>query len=208
MPATKQNTSSELPLKNTLRGGKSSQKQIEIFKKSANLFAKDGYHATSMRKIAECVGLSGGSLYYYIESKEKLFVQINVYALSSSKERIEAAIFNLEDPWCRLEAASVELLKIQLDPDSITMPLMKDFHTIPDDLRLQIIKSRDEFEAIFTDLIEDLNLSSKINKNIYRIFLLTILNNASNWFKSDGHLTIEEIAKQVLEIFRFKCESS
>ncbi len=208
MPATKQNLNTQNSQKGTSRREKSNQKQIDILKKSANLFASDGYHATSMRKIAECVGLSGGSLYYYIESKEKLFVQINVYALSSAKERIEAAIFNLEDPWCRLEAASVELLKIQLAPDSITMPLMKDFHTIPDDLRLQIIKSRDEFEAIFTDLIEDLNLSSKINKNIYRIFLLTILNNASNWFKSDGHLTIEEIAKQVLEIFRFKCESS
>ena len=207
MPATKQNTSSELPLKNTLRGGKSSQKQIEIFKKSANLFAKDGYHATSMRKIAECVGLSGGSLYYYIESKEKLFVQINVFALTSAKERIEIAISEFDDPWSRLEVACVELLKIQLDPDSITMPLMKDFHTIPNELRQKIIKSRDEFEVIFSNLINELNLSDNIDKNIYRIFLLTILNSASNWFKYNGRLSIEEIGKQVLEIFRFKCET-
>ncbi|GJL98836.1 MAG: TetR family transcriptional regulator [Methyloligella sp.] len=207
MPATKQNLNTQNSQKGTSRREKSNQKQIDILKKSANLFASDGYHATSMRKIAECVGLSGGSLYYYIESKEKLFVQINVYALSSAKERIEIAISEFDDPWSRLEVACVELLKIQLDPDSITMPLMKDFHTIPNELRQKIIKSRDEFEVIFSNLINELNLSDNIDKNIYRIFLLTILNSASNWFKYNGRLSIEEIGKQVLEIFRFKCET-
>lgn len=207
MPATKQNLNTQNSQKGTSRREKSNQKQIDILKKSANLFASDGYHATSMRKIAECVGLSGGSLYYYIESKEKLFVQINVFALTSAKERIEIAISEFDDPWSRLEVACVELLKIQLDPDSITMPLMKDFHTIPNELRQKIIKSRDEFEVIFSNLINELNLSDNIDKNIYRIFLLTILNSASNWFKYNGRLSIEEIGKQVLEIFRFKCET-
>lgn len=207
MPATKQNLNTQNSQKGTSRREKSNQKQIDILKKSANLFANDGYHATSMRKIAECVGLSGGSLYYYIESKEKLFVQINVFALTSAKERIEIAISEFDDPWSRLEVACVELLKIQLDPDSITMPLMKDFHTIPNELRQKIIKSRDEFEVIFSNLINELNLSDNIDKNIYRIFLLTILNSASNWFKYNGRLSIEEIGKQVLEIFRFKCET-
>src|SRR5438445_70929 len=40
------------------------------------IFRQKGYHAASMRDIAEAVGLYKGSLYYYISSKEELLVRL------------------------------------------------------------------------------------------------------------------------------------
>ena len=40
------------------------------------IFRQKGYHAASMRDIADAVGLYKGSLYYYISSKEELLVRL------------------------------------------------------------------------------------------------------------------------------------
>src|SRR4030081_1846270 len=40
------------------------------------LFKEKGYHATSMRDIANAVGMNKGSLYSYIRSKEDLLIPV------------------------------------------------------------------------------------------------------------------------------------
>ena len=51
---------------------KSKNRQKEIFAKSARLFRKKGYAATSIRDIAEAVGMKSASLYNHIESKQEI----------------------------------------------------------------------------------------------------------------------------------------
>ena len=49
----------------------------EIMDAAVKLFAKKGYHATSISDISEAVGLGRGALYYYILSKEDLLWEIH-----------------------------------------------------------------------------------------------------------------------------------
>ncbi len=173
----------------------------EILEAAARLFAERGYAATSVREIGERVGLLGGSLYHHIKSKEALFAKIHELALQAAAERIRQAMAGQADPWRRLEAACLAMVEVQLDPDSLTMPLMSDLNALPPDLRLQVIAKRDEFEAMFTSLIADLPLPATIDRKIYRLALLTLLNNISTWFRP-GLLTPAEIGRQIAEIFR------
>lgn len=55
---------------------KRSKRKQEIYAVSARLFRKKGYAATSMRDIAEHVGLEPSSLYSHIKSKEEILVDI------------------------------------------------------------------------------------------------------------------------------------
>src|SRR5215469_1990078 len=50
---------------------------VEIMEAAVKLFAKKGYHATSISDISEAVGLGRGALYYYIQSKEDLLWEIH-----------------------------------------------------------------------------------------------------------------------------------
>src|SRR3954465_4306069 len=54
------------------------------------LFRDKGYHATSMRDIAEAVGINKGSLYSYIRSKEDLLIPFFEQALSPLVVEMEA----------------------------------------------------------------------------------------------------------------------
>ena len=44
--------------------------------RAAELFARHGYHATSMNQVAEAAGLSKATLYHYYRDKDALLVHI------------------------------------------------------------------------------------------------------------------------------------
>ena len=43
-----------------------------IMDEAANLFLQRGYEGTSLRQLAEVVGMKAGSLYYHFSSKDQL----------------------------------------------------------------------------------------------------------------------------------------
>ncbi|WP_107676471.1 TetR/AcrR family transcriptional regulator [Agrobacterium sp. LAD9] len=173
----------------------------DILEAAAALFAERGYAATSVRDIGEQVGLLGGSLYHYIKSKEALFVCIHDIALQVAEDRIRAAVAPLSDPWARLEAACVTMMEIQLDPNSLTMPLMNDFASAPAEIRERLVEKRDAFELVFRDLVAALPLDPALDRSVYRLLLLTLLNNISGWYRP-GRMSADEIGRQILKIFR------
>jgi len=55
---------------------KSAATRQRVLEVSSDLFRRNGYQATSMRDIANAVGMKSGSLYYYYDSKEALLAAI------------------------------------------------------------------------------------------------------------------------------------
>lgn len=174
-------------------------RESEVLAAAALLFAERGYSATSMRDIGERVGLLGGSLYHYIKSKDALFVRVHDAALGDAETRIRAAIAPITDPAERLAVACRTLLEIQLDPSSLTMPLMNDLRAVPVTVRVQLIARRDIFERLFANLVANVSLPAGIDPSLYRIVLLSTLNSAGNWYRP-GRLSLDEIARQILRI--------
>ena len=60
--------------------GKSKTKE-RIFDIAINLFAQNGFDATSMREIAEGVGIKKASLYSHYKSKDEILVEILKYPI-------------------------------------------------------------------------------------------------------------------------------
>lgn len=178
-----------------------SERRRQILETAARLFARKGYRGTSMRDIGEATGVLGGSLYHHIRSKDALFVELHNAALDAAAARIAAAVEGEADPWARFGAACVALLEVQLDPDSLTLPMMNDFREVPEATRRQLVVRRDAFEAGFAALVADLPLPPAIDRDVYRILLLSQINSAGDWYR-EGRLTPREIAEQIVAVFR------
>lgn len=128
------------------------------------LFAERGYASTSIRDIGERVGLLGGSLYHHIKSKEDLFLKVHDTALRHAADAIQLAVSRVDDPWDRLQVACTTLFEIQVDRNSMTMPLMNDLGAVPEALRIRLIRTRDEFEEIFAGIVEALPMPAGIDR--------------------------------------------
>ncbi len=82
---------------------KNSNKKSEIYRKTLDLFVKNGYDATPMSMIANTAGLSKANLYYYCSSKENLLYRIHLDFLQRHFDPILAEAEKINDPKERLE---------------------------------------------------------------------------------------------------------
>src|SRR6266700_5560035 len=77
---------------NRAKGGKSGRVKRErltqkaIVAAAAELFARDGFGATSLDDIAEKLGVTKGALYYHIKNKEEILRLIYITVLAASEE--------------------------------------------------------------------------------------------------------------------------
>lgn len=181
--------------------GTAGDRYQDIIQAAAILFAERGYLATSMRDIAERVGLLGGSLYHHVRSKEELFLAVHDFALQHASELIADAVVDIDDPWERLEAACVRQLEIQLDPNVVAIPFLTDFRNVPQDILEKLIARRDVFEEAYVELVNQLPLPGHIDASLYRVLLLSLINSVSAWYRP-GRMTPAEIGRQIIHIFR------
>lgn len=179
----------------------SNDRRQEILQVAADLFARRGYDGVGVRQIADAAGILGGSLYHHFQSKRELYVEVHGAALANAADLIENAIEGLTDPWERLAAACRVHLAVQVDPESVTMPMMSDLSAMTSDMRVDLVKDRDRFETIYKGLIAALPLGPEIDRNIYRLCLVSLINAVPLWYRS-GRMGTDEIAAQIAMIFR------
>lgn len=178
-----------------------SDRRNEILAVASMLFARNGFDGVSIREIADAAGIMGPSLYHHFTSKNEIYLEVHRAALERTAAIVNAAIEPLTDPWQRLEAACAAQLTTQLDPAFLTLPLMSDLPRMSAELRVELIRQRDDFEMIYRRLIAVLPLRPEIDREIYRLCLVSLINTVPVWYRT-GRLTPNAIAAQISEIFR------
>jgi AcrR family transcriptional regulator len=78
------------------------RRRAEVLRVAAELFSEQGYEATSTTEIAERLGIKGGSVYYYIDSKEALLFELvqDIYGLLL--ESLHDVLESDDDPLAKL----------------------------------------------------------------------------------------------------------
>jgi AcrR family transcriptional regulator len=169
----------------------------QIFRSALELFALQGYEATSARQLAARVGIEAGSLYNHISSKQDLLFQLiqkATYDLIVTVSReIDAAG---EDPVERL-AGGVRAHVIFYCVNS-TQALVGDreLRALTPENFAETRKQRDEYEALFIGILEQ-----GIRRGLFRTldshticFGILGLSNVALWYRPGGRLAAAEIA--------------
>lgn len=76
--------------------------RAEILSAARDLFVRDGYASTSMRRIADTVGCAPGTLYLYFADKDAILDAICAETFSRLGKRMGAIAHDTGDPLARL----------------------------------------------------------------------------------------------------------
>ena len=169
---------------------------------AAELFANQGYKATSMRDISKAVGMLPGSIYYHFPSKDDLLLAIYESGVERITETLEAAVEPLDDPWDRLQAGMSAHIRAITQESAYTRVI---FRVEPDDVpkyKSQLVALRDRFEAQFKSLVDDLPLAPWVDRHLLRLMILGAGNHARLWFSPDGGQSPEEIGARFCRLVR------
>jgi AcrR family transcriptional regulator len=165
--------------------------RARIMDEAATLFLQRGYEATSLRHIADTVGMKAGSLYYHFASKEELLTEILRRGIDVMEAAFEAASRTSDGraPAERIEIHVRAHLAALFENGPYTAAHVTTFRTAPAAVRAAIVPIRDEYEARWTRLLRTLQADGRIpptvDVNMARLVLFGAMNASVEWFDAE-----------------------
>ena len=155
---------------------------------AAALFVEQGYEATSLRQIADAVGMKAGSLYYHFDSKDDLLtavLDIGMEVMHTAFDAAEQATVGAPAR-DRIEAHIRAHLAALYEHGPYTAAHVITLRTAPEAVRLRVVPTRDAYEARWASLLEamrtDGELDDAVDTHIARLALFGAMNSSVEWF--------------------------
>ena len=119
-------------------------------------FARDGYRATTNRRIADDVGITPGAIYHYVESKADLYAAVYCDTIDHVYTEFEAAAARERELLAQYGAVLRRAQDLQTDDPSITgfiVAVAQETQRHPD-LLARLAPQRGRHTRFFTGLVE------------------------------------------------------
>jgi len=164
---------------------------------SIDLFFKKGYFATSISDIAKGCGIQKASIYYHYNSKEELLYHILKSTMDDLTAYLKNSLLPITGVEQRMRAAVHRHVRFHLERQKENFIANSELRGISAEHYRVIVKKRDEYEAIFQDLIRqgaDEGVFAVGDVKILSYAILTLCTAGATWYKPSGRLTVDEIA--------------
>lgn len=180
-------------------------KREEIINCAAHLFDTKGYHSTSVEDICNCVGITKGTIYYYIKSKEELLYDIHDRFITAAIERAKNVTENTE-----IKNAKDKLVAVIKAHVSIMYDFQKEIRVFfremdslgPENFKI-IDKKRDVFRNEILNIIEEGVRNGEFRSVIPIVACFTVIGAVNwmyQWYHPDSKLSSDEIAQEIVGI--------
>ena len=182
---------------------KVSNRRDLIIRTASRLFRTKGYERTTVRDLADAVGMHSGSLFFHFRSKEEILLAILENGLQHSIQILSRSLANARTPTEKLAAICHGHLKAILEEERDTFTvILSDWYTLSPKSRRKVIALRDQYEAHIDRALKEVTKSGSLHGDIrvFRLFLLGALNWTVQWYRADGDLTVDQLAERFLSI--------
>ncbi|MDX2297647.1 MULTISPECIES: TetR/AcrR family transcriptional regulator [Streptomyces] len=181
------------------------ERRRELLDTAAEVFAAQGYNATTVRKIADAAGMLAGSLYYHFDSKESMLDEILSTFLTELWEGYDAVLGAGLGPRETVEALVTESFR-EIDRHRAAVAIyQKESRHLTDLPRFAYLAdSQSRFEKAWLGTLErgvaDGVFRADLDVRLTYRFLRDTVWVAASWYRPGGHHGPEEIARQYLSM--------
>lgn len=175
-----------------------------VLEKAAVLFAERGFAGTSLRDIAEAMGMTRPALYYYFNSKEALLQELvrgvtgsGSQELRRLRERTDIGAAEklrvvVSTTVARIAESPLQFRLLERNEAELPAEILREHHTS---------KGRilDELTKIIADGVRSGEFRP-VDERIAAFSVIGMINWIAWWYKPDGPSTPEEIAREMYEM--------
>ncbi|MEU7005932.1 TetR/AcrR family transcriptional regulator [Streptomyces sp. NPDC046332] len=183
----------------------SPERRRELLDTAAEVFAAQGYNATTVRKIADAAGMLAGSLYYHFDSKESMLDEILSTFLTELWEGYDAVLAAELGPRETIEALVTESFR-EIDRHRAAVAIyQKESRHLTDQPRFHYLSdSQQKFEKAWLGTLERGVEAGTFRADLdirltYRFVRDTVWV-AASWYRPGGQHSPDEIARQYLSM--------
>ncbi|WP_176445586.1 TetR/AcrR family transcriptional regulator [Blastococcus mobilis] len=171
---------------------------------AASLFEAEGYHQTSMERLAERAGLAKPSLYHYFKSKEEILFEIHLSFIQPLIQRqIRRMELGLRPSQVLLEAVVDHMEVLAEKPGTLRM-FFEHHRELGPDRRAQMRENRIRYRRLIEDTITAGVAAGElrpVDPRLTAFALFGMVNWAYKWFHVNGELSPRETAYFLWDLF-------
>ncbi len=181
------------------------ERRSELLRIAADVFAEQGYKATTVRKIADAAGMLAGSLYYHFDSKESMLEEILRTFLTELWDGYEAVLAAPLGPRETLEALVTESFReIDRHRAAVAIYQKESRHLVAQTRFEYLLESQRRFEKTWLTTLErgvaDGVFRADLDVRLTYRFVRDTVWVAASWYRPGGGHSPEEIARQYLSM--------
>ena len=141
----------------------------QIIEGAIKVFTAKGFHSATVREIAEEAGLTMGSLYNYIRSKEDIIYIVYDYITRILREEVKQAIAGISDPKERLKSALRQNLDSIYKYQDVVMFIYKASNFLDRESLHDVLARETEYIELFEDLLRGYFEEKEVNETRLRL---------------------------------------
>ncbi|WP_326820720.1 TetR/AcrR family transcriptional regulator [Streptosporangium sp. NBC_01756] len=193
--------------KRAAASGSASERRDHLVRLAAELFARKGFQATTVREIAEEAGILSGSLYHHFDSKESIVDEVLTTFLDDLVGRYRVALEQQGEPVAILS----EMVRIgfgTLEPHRAAITVMQNdwnyLRSLPGGRFDYLVKAEDEVERMWVEQIRLGQAAGQVRADVdpkltYRMIRDTIWVTV-RWFRPGGRLDTTGLAEHYITV--------
>lgn len=175
-----------------------------ILRQAAEVFATIGYATSTIGDLTDATELSRGALYHYFPSKEAVLYEIISDQLTGFLKILNEAMQSTNVPVEKLRMVTAAIVECNVNSRNEQVVVLNEINQLSDDDR-ECLKGleRQIFHKI-ADLIVLLDTDGRVtavNKSVYAMMYLGIVNYTFAWYRPTGVVKPAEYAELATTLF-------
>ena len=171
---------------------------------SARLFREKGFEGTTIRDIADAVGMRSGSPFYHFKSKQEILAAVmeeGLVAGLDATSKIMALDLSPREKFLALVRSHLETVLAE-GHDFIPV-LLYDWRSLSPDLQAHIIELKDRYDLYWQQMLSALKQAGLIKDDgkVVRLLLLGAINYSVQWYRPGKGLSLDQLAQQTVAFF-------
>jgi TetR/AcrR family transcriptional regulator, cholesterol catabolism regulator len=186
-------------------GFQSDTPRMQMLLAAASHFRSKGYAATTTRTLADALGMQKATLYHHFSRKSDVLYEISVAALSELRDRVSAELQAVTAAEERIPTLIRVHVQTALGIRDVYSTLATEFRALRGAQQQEVRKYRSEYRQILTEVIKTGQLEGIVRTDIsaknLSLVLLNLLGGTVLWYRPDGELNANEIARVYTRLF-------
>jgi len=173
-----------------------SRKQ-QIESTATSLFKSKGFSATSMRDLANALGIEAASIYSHIKSKEEILQRVCFRMATEFFEALDAAAVPEASATEKLRRAILAHVQVLTQNTAASAVFLHEWRHLSEPYHGTFLALRDKYEAQFREIVRAGIRNNEFTAPDEKFAALTILSSLNwihTWYKPEGKMTPAEIA--------------
>lgn len=178
-----------------------SPRRKELTRLAAQLFAQAGFDRTTVRMLAQEMGIKSGSLFHHFRDKQEILASVIEEGTENALVIAREALARCDSSAsARLHAMARAHLETLLTDRNAHVVALYEWRRLDPEARAHLRHLRDAYEALWEQVIEEALAERLIHGDRLLVtrFVMGALNWTVRWYDPDGLRTPDELADELV----------